>query len=166
MKYEFEDLLKEKMKMLYRYLLKIGVNEADSHDVIQDTMIKALSYIGEIDPAKLNSWLFRVALNKFYDLCRKQKRTVYIPIEPKHLIEEKSPESIVLTVEQKREFDELLNHVKPDYKHILLLKYEMNMSYKEIALTLDIKEEKVKTWLYRARKQFEKVYGRFEDAKK
>ena len=166
MKYEFEDLLKEKMKMLYRYLLKIGVNEADTHDVIQDTMIKALSYIGEIDPAKLNSWLFRVALNKYYDLCRKNKRTVYIPIEPKHLIEEKSPESIVLTAEQKREFDELLNHVKPDYKHILLLKYEMNMSYKEIALTLDIKEDKVKTWLYRARKQFEKVYGGSEDAKK
>jgi len=64
MKYEFEDLLKEKMKMLYRYLLKLGVNEADSHDVIQDTMIKALSYIGEIEAAKLNSWLFRVALNK------------------------------------------------------------------------------------------------------
>ncbi|MFD2212284.1 RNA polymerase sigma factor [Metabacillus endolithicus] len=64
MKYEFEDLLKEKMKMLYRYLLKLGVNEADSHDVIQDTMIKALSYIGEIEATKLNSWLYRVALNK------------------------------------------------------------------------------------------------------
>lgn len=37
--------------MLYRYLLKIGVNEIDSQDVIQDTMIMAVSYIGEIDPA-------------------------------------------------------------------------------------------------------------------
>lgn len=163
---ELEDLLKEKIQMLYRYLLKMGVNEMDSHDIIQDTMIKAMSYIGGIDPLKLNSWLFRVAVNNFYDLCRKQKRAVHIPIEPAHLIEWESPESFVLTVEKKREFEELLNQVKPDYKHILVLKYEFNMSYKEISRTLDIKEETVKTWLYRARKQFEKVYRRSENGEK
>ncbi|MFJ8072340.1 RNA polymerase sigma factor [Peribacillus sp. NPDC096447] len=166
MKYELEDFLKEKMKMLFRYLLKMGVNEMDAQDIIQDTMIKAWSYLGEIDPAKLNSWLFRVAVNQFYDLCRKQKRAVYIPIHPAHIIEEEGPESLVLTEEQKHEFQGLLDQVKPDYKHILLMKYEFNMSYKEIAQTLDIKEETVKTWLYRARKQFEKVYGRSEHGKK
>ena len=47
MAYELDDFLKNKMNMLFRYLLKMGVGEADAQDIIQDTMIKTLSYLGK-----------------------------------------------------------------------------------------------------------------------
>ncbi|MBM4763486.1 sigma-70 family RNA polymerase sigma factor [Bacillus sp. B15-48] len=162
MAYELDDFLKNKMNMLFRYLLKMGVGEADAQDIIQDTMIKTLSYLGEIPNDKLNAWLFKVAMSRFYDMYRKKKKEIHIPIEPEHLIDEEGPEKIILTSEQKNEFNELLDQIRPEYKHILLLKYEFHYSYKEISDTLEMKEETVKTWMYRARKQFEKVYRRSE----
>ena len=95
-------------------------------------------------------------------MYRKKKRAIHIPIEPEHLIDEEGPEEIILTSEQKNEFNALLDQIRPEYKHILLLKYEFHYSYKEISDTLDMKEETVKTWLYRAKKRFEKVYRRSE----
>lgn len=73
MAYELDDFLKNKMNMLYRYLLKMGVGDADAQDIIQDTMIKTLSYLGEIPNDKLNVWLFKVAMNRFYDMYRKKR---------------------------------------------------------------------------------------------
>ncbi|MEL4026988.1 sigma factor-like helix-turn-helix DNA-binding protein [Lysinibacillus endophyticus] len=44
------------------------------------------------------------------------------------------------------------------YKQLLLLKYELELSYNEIALLLGMKEETVRTYLFRARKEFQKKW--------
>jgi len=41
-------------------------------------------------------------------------------------------------------------------KNLLILKYDIKLTYKEISNLLDISEEKVKTYLYRARNNFKK----------
>lgn len=56
--------------------------------------------------------------------------------------------------------------MNPVYKHILLLKYDYELSYKEIATVLEMKEETVRVSLYRARNEFKKLYGRFEDGQR
>jgi len=40
----------------------------------------------------------------------------------------------------------------------LFFKYDMGLSYKEIAELLDINENTVKTYLFRAREQFKKLW--------
>lgn len=52
----------------------------------------------------------------------------------------------------------MLETMNPDYKNILLLKYDYELSYKEISSLLDMKEETIKTNLYRARNQFKALY--------
>jgi RNA polymerase sigma factor (sigma-70 family) len=51
-----------------------------------------------------------------------------------------------------------LDKLKDGYKDLIILKYDMELSYKEIALLLGIKESVVKTYLYRARKEFERMW--------
>ncbi|WP_200805351.1 sigma factor-like helix-turn-helix DNA-binding protein [Carnobacterium iners] len=41
---------------------------------------------------------------------------------------------------------------------MLLLKYELNLSYKEIALLLGMKVETVRTYLFRARIEFQEIW--------
>lgn len=59
------------------YLIKLGCNQEDAEDITQDTFYKALKYIDGIGASKISSWLFRVAINKYYDLCRTKKDTYW-----------------------------------------------------------------------------------------
>lgn len=51
-----------------------------------------------------------------------------------------------------------LNKLTPSHKNLLLLKYEMDLTYKDIGEILDISENTVKTYLYRARNNFKKFW--------
>ncbi|WP_245637756.1 sigma factor-like helix-turn-helix DNA-binding protein [Cytobacillus solani] len=67
-------------------------------------------------------------------------------------------ESNVLTIEMNKEIALTLNCIQENYKQLLLLKYELELSYKEMALLLGMKEETIRTYLFRARKDFQKKW--------
>ena len=52
----------------------------------------------------------------------------------------------------------ILNNMKEEYKSILILKYDMELSYKEIALLLGTNENVIKTYMYRARNKFKEEW--------
>ncbi|WP_439740852.1 RNA polymerase sigma factor [Bacillus pseudomycoides] len=159
----FESLLIEKSKAVYNYLIKIGAERKEAEDIVQDTLYKALLLMEEIPLERLTPWLFRVAINQHRDLYRKKQRLNPIAIESVVLIGQKSLDEVLLTSELQGEVQEILETMTEDYRHMLLLKYEYELSYKEIAVLLSMKEETVKTSLYRARNQFKKLYRRKND---
>jgi len=165
------DLVKEiftdKMSLIYAYLLKIGCNKPDAEDIIQDTFYKALTYLDVIESSKISAWLFKVSINKYYDLCRKNKRHIHINIDDKILKEALSDgtlcEDYLLNLERKQDILLTLNSLNDIYKNLLILKYVMNLSYNEIAEILDINQNTVKTYLFRAREQFKKYWRDIKD---
>ncbi|HEU4964622.1 MAG TPA: RNA polymerase sigma factor [Bacilli bacterium] len=163
MEERMQRLLREKMKQIHRYLLRLGANPADAEDIVQDAMYKGFLYIDSIAPDKFSAWLFRVAVNGYYDHCRKRKRRVEISLDDLELPQETetdAPDERVLQRERREEIDQALEDLKPLFKQLLVMKYKMELTYQEIGSLLDLKESAVKTYLHRARKQFEKVYGR------
>lgn len=57
--------LNEILKFVYSYLLKMGASKEDAEDIVQDTAYKFLQYIDSV--TNTQSWLFRVAVNQYYD---------------------------------------------------------------------------------------------------
>ncbi|MBX4260664.1 RNA polymerase sigma factor [Clostridium estertheticum] len=161
------ELFINKTDVIYRYLLKIGCNKSDAEDITQETFYKALTYIDGIDTSKISSWLFRVAINKYYDLCRKKNRQVSVSIDEDVLSERLSHdflcEDYILNLERKQDILLTLNSLNDTYKNLLILKYDMDLSYKEIAGVLDININTVKTYLARGREQFEKYWRMIEN---
>lgn len=159
------ELYKSKMKLIYKYLRKNGCSHSDAEDIVQDAFYQALRYIEGIDVDKISAWLFRVSINKFYDLCRTKSRHVILNINEedfiKNLAKDYLCEDYVLNMEKNEEVKNILNSLKNSYRSLLILKYEIGLSYREIASVLDIKETKVKTYLYRARNQFKKRWEEF-----
>lgn len=154
-----QQLIGEKVHVIKRYLIKIGANPLDAEDIIQESLYKWLLYIDSIEPEKISSWLFRVALNKYYDLCRKQNRNVTVSIRNQVFIDNQPlPEEHFDHIENREEINATLNQMKPLYKHLLVLKYEMDLSYEEICQLLDMKLGTLKTYIFRARKQFKRTY--------
>jgi len=156
------EMFEKKMNLIYKYLIKLGCSEANAEDIVQDTFYKALKYIDGIQTEKLSSWLFKVAINKYYDLCRKNNRHIQLSLHEdifkESLREDKLVEDFILDLEKKEEILKCLSSISEVQKNLLVFKYDMGLSYKEIAEILDINENTVKTYLFRAREQFKKVW--------
>jgi len=151
-------LFKDNMKIIYKYLLKIGCSHHDAEDIIQDTMCKTIEYIDVIDTNKISSWLFKVALNKYYDLCRKKSKYPSVNIDDKNFITSIFSEFSTQCNEQI-DIESILNRLNSTYRNLLILKYDIGLSYKDMSKILDMSEDKIRTYLYRARKSFKVEYG-------
>lgn len=155
-----EQLLQSKMAEIRRYLIRLGAGSADAEDIVQDTIYKALLYVDGIDGHKFSAWLYKVAINSYYDLCRRQARFRYSEeIHDYEAPESELPESMLLQQEQKILIEKILGRMNPANRQLILLKYEMEFSYKQIAALLGVSEGTVKASLYRARQQFQHIYG-------
>ncbi len=153
--------LQEKTAIIFKYLIKNGANPRDAEDIIQEALYKFILYIDSVDPNKAYSWLFRVAINQYHDLCRKQKKEVNVPFEGFEFVDDSLlPEDYVQQTEMKKEILNILNRLTPLHKQLLLLKYMLGLSYKEIAEMLDLNPGTLKTYLFRARKAFKEIYGK------
>lgn len=160
---KFKELNNE-LNIVFRYLIKKGVPQIDAEDAVQETAYKYLRFSDSIRSNKIRSWLIRVALNYYYDQCRKNKKYVFNLEE--RMVEEKAeefPELIILANERVEEFNKLLSRMRPLFSELILLKYESDLSYDEISKLLGLSISSVKTNLYRARKKFLKLYEEDSD---
>jgi RNA polymerase sigma-70 factor, ECF subfamily len=153
-----EDILQSQAKMMYKYFLKLGVPYSDAEDIVQDMLYKTLVSIETMKITHLKSWMFKVGLNVYHDYVRKKKRIDTVPIEVCRLIGSKAIEEELLQAELQAEIKAIFETMHATYKHVLLLKYDYDLSYREIAQVLDTNEDVVKTTLYRARKVFKEQY--------
>ncbi|MFD2046561.1 RNA polymerase sigma factor [Ornithinibacillus salinisoli] len=160
------DELNSELNIVYRYLVKKGVPHIDAEDAVQETAYKYLRFSDSIRSSKVRSWLIRVALNHYYDQCRKNKK--YLFNNEERIIKEKTdehPELIMIKKESAMEIHKLLSRLKPLYSELLLLKYESDLSYVEISQLLGINTNSVKTNLFRARKKLMKLYKEDHDGR-
>jgi DNA-directed RNA polymerase specialized sigma24 family protein len=70
------EVLNRELNIVFQYLVKKGVPHLDAQDAVQETAFKYLKYADSIRSSKVRSWLIRVALNYFYDQCRKNKKYI------------------------------------------------------------------------------------------
>lgn len=154
--------LNDILKFVYSYLIKMGASKEDAEDIIQDTAYKFLHYIDSVQIDNIQSWLFRVAVNQYYDLSRKKsrRRDILLKFNVQEIFEEETPEKVLLQSELERDIQEILTTLNPKYRQMLLLKYSTGLKMSEIAVLYGMKEGSIKTVLHRARKEFIKQYMR------
>ncbi len=154
-----DNVLNSELNIVYKYLLKLGISHADAEDIVQETAYKYLIYFDSIQTSKIRSWLIRVALNFHYDQCRKQQRYTFNLNELLVITNEvEHPDLIFLKKERNSELNFALSQIKPQFKELLLLKYQSDLSYEDISKLLEVSVNSIKTNLFRARKQLAKIY--------
>lgn len=160
----FEQKLYQYLEIVSAYLLKMGASKEDAEDIVQDTAYKFILYIDSIDHQNVKSWLFRVAINGYYDLYRKRTRrqAILLKFDFQQLFEEYTPEDAVVQKELVQDIEKILRKLRPKHREFLLLKYSTGLSTKEIADLYVMKATSVKTTMYRARQQFIEEYRRQE----
>lgn len=153
---------------LYRFALaRLGGNEDEARDVVQETFCKAFeridTYRGE---ASLYGWMCQICRNAITDRGRRQQR------RPEHvpLIEDDStiqsildtlaapaidePEAQLHRMDMMRLIQAALDHLPGNYGDVLEWKYVDGLSVGEIAARLTVSEKAAESALTRARGAF------------
>lgn len=156
------EIYKKQARMIYFYLKKNGCSHEDAEDIVQESYTKFIAYSSGVPSDKALSYIFTVSMNELKKLLRKQGKEHSISIDNEYFwnnfADDQDTELSVLSIEMNHEITAVLDGIQEIFKQLLLLKYELELSYKEIALLLGMKEETVRTYLFRARKEFQKKW--------
>lgn len=71
---QYEQYLIDSANEIVKLLVKNGSSVEDVQDIAQESIIKLLEIDNIIPPKKIRSWLYKVSLNKFYNLYNRNKR--------------------------------------------------------------------------------------------
>ncbi len=171
-----EDLLRKHGDTLYSIaynLLKIHGKESreDAEDMIQDTFLKIYRHIDRfygISEEETIRLLVIYTKNTVKDFLKKaEHRYSRVSLYCDDPADDTSfelpdsaptPEEVLLDEESARQFAEILDALKEDWRQILLLKYQYGYKNKEIAQVLGISESNVSARLNRAKSAFAKLW--------
>ena len=172
----YNELMKLYRDPLYFMLYeKVGDQEL-AKDLTIESLGKAFKKLHLYVPNYVfSTWLFTVARNHCIDYLRKNKLpTVSID---KMMLDEDGKRtnfdliSDMLNPEQEMEkkqrvaiLRQIVDQLKPKYRALVKLRYFKEMTYDEIATTLDIPIGTVKAQLHRSREQLFKIMSGIKDA--
>lgn len=163
----FDELYRLTSERAYFVALEFTKNNQDAEDILQESYIKALSKINELDkPESFSSWLNQIVANKSKDFLKKKKPMLFeaeenevfevLPDEDTSF----SPEESLDQTELQRTVMEVLDELSEEKRACVLMMYFEELSVGEIAETLEIPEGTVKTRLFSARKDLKDKFAK------
>jgi RNA polymerase sigma-70 factor, ECF subfamily len=153
----FDILIKRYQGIIYNYIFKITLSKEDTEDIIQEVFIKTYENLYRLENRdKFYSWLFKIAVNSMNSLLKGKKQ--YASLEDVILLNIKcnvkdTPEEILQIKEDNIQLLKRLSVLSEEQKNAVILKYVQGFSYREVGEILGIKEETIKTKIFRAKKK-------------
>ncbi|MBR3819372.1 MAG: RNA polymerase sigma factor [Clostridia bacterium] len=163
----FDELYKLTSERAYFVAFEFTKNNQDAEDILQESYVKALSKINELDkPESFSSWLNQIVANKSKDFLKKKKPMLFeaeenevfevLPDEDTSF----SPEENLDQTELQKTVMEVLDELSEEKRACVLMMYFEELSVGEIAETLEIPEGTVKTRLFSARKDLKEKFSK------
>lgn len=152
----YTHIIKTYKNPLYATILRMTNDVSVAQDLTQEAFIKIYEQLPKFDQSGVfKSWLYRVAINHCIDKLRKKVHATE-PYEQETPTNTNNPEIIFLKNEQSRELESMLAHLPEIERTIICMRYMNELTYDEIANTLQISVADVRNKLHRAKKKMRK----------
>jgi len=151
-------LIEKYTSSIYNFTSRF-VKDAGRDDIVQDVFIKVWKKLGsfDIEKAQFKTWLFTIARNTITDYLRKRKIILFGSLDTKEEsfalnIEDETilPDEALQKLQNKELLNKVVNELKEEYKIVLTLHYQEDMSFKEIGEVLNKPMNTVKSYHQRA----------------
>src|SRR6266516_5410760 len=158
---EFEEIVHRFEIPLLQYARRITGDREQARDVVQETFVKFQrngALRREDEPA---TWLFTVCRNAALNVCRKERRMMYVDEEVIEARESEQPMPFD-ELEQKEATGFLLRIVAtlpPRQQEVIQLKFQNDLSYQQIAEITKTTANNVGVLIYTALKTLRQRYG-------
>ncbi len=161
----FGQLVEHYQKAVFNLTYRMLGEAREAEDAAQEAFLRAYANLKRYDPSRsFKTWLLSIASNHCIDRLRKRRLTWLsldqeegLPPHPSLVSAEPTPEAAYLESERAADIQELMAQLPPDYRVVVVLRYWYDLSYAEIAESLETTESAVKSRLFRARQTLAKM---------
>ena len=131
------------------------VGISDATDIVQDVFVKVWTNIKKFDKSKssFKTWLFRITRNTVIDFMRKKKMINFSSLDTEgenfeDTIEDDSslPIEIMSQLEDEKMLNAFIDELPDNYKEVLVLHYQEDMTFAEIGELLNKPSNTVKSY--------------------
>jgi len=132
---------------LTRYAVSILGDIERSRDAVQDTFIKLYAQEPKSVEDKLKAWIFTVCRNRCYDILKKEKRMKRLEDDEVHALASTidDPAQLMARAEDRaklnsdlRKLLSMIDELPGRQREVMRLKFQADLSYKEIGEVLGI----------------------------
>lgn len=159
----FRELVQRYHGLVYNVIFRLTQHRELSEEMTQEAFLKAYRNLHTYDPARaFRPWLLKIASNATLSELRKMNRqstTSLNELEESGFSPENAPhpdnvgrDEVSAALERADAGKVVLSALEkldPRYKQALLLRYQHELSYEEVAETLEVPLNTVRTWLRR-----------------
>jgi RNA polymerase sigma-70 factor, ECF subfamily len=150
-------LVDECYERVYRFAYRLSGSASDADDVTQQTFLQAQRKLDQLEePDRAASWLFSIARNVYLKSLRRPVDRDCVSLES---VGEPSAESEPDLAFDGEALQRALDELPEEYRSTVVLFYFRELSYKEIAATLDVPLGTVMSRLSRAKAALRRALG-------
>src|SRR5207302_3921341 len=171
----FEELHRRYVASIYRLVRRKLGDALLAEDIAQETFMKALRMMDRVDDSfNFGGWVHTVARNLCFDELRRRQRDLRVEgtdDEDDELLANLpstsrsfDPVDVQESNETRRRVWAVAQRLPEKYRLVLTLRELQDLSYRQIARTLQMSESAVETLLYGARRRFQEEYLASETA--
>ncbi len=157
----FERLYERYCDKVYRKCLSFSKNNAQAEDLTHDIFLKLVMKLGSFkEQAKFSTWLYSITYNYCADYARSNNRhrEVYVDDGWERMDLSADDGLAELAEMEAQQLKKALEKMPFDEQTMLLMKYQDDISIREIAQVQGLTESAVKMRLKRSRDKLRKYY--------
>jgi len=164
----YGSIMRRYNQRMFRIARSIVTNDASAMDVVQESHIKAFTKLADFKgPSTFLAWLYTITRNEALMFLRKHKREVTMSNDEIHLIRSDKDNDVTALYQnndvgkpdgylENKQLQQLINRqvdsLPEDFRIVFVLRAIEQLSVKETAEILDVKEETVKTRYFRSKR--------------
>ncbi len=124
-------------KPIFNTVYRIMHNPEDAADITQIAFVKAYERIESYDPSyRFFNWLYKIAVNEAINMINRRKRRRDFEYDPPNKLA--TPDEDYALTEMSSVLHSALATMTFDHRTVIVLKHLLLLSYREIAVILDI----------------------------
>lgn len=140
------ELVRRYVKPVYNFVYRFaGNNKEEAEDIAQETFFKMWRNLKKYRAGEnFKTWLFTIARNTAYDHLRKKKNFVFSDFDTEDTLFEDTISDAepladeVFTLAESKEFlAKAMSELSPQFREVLLLHYDHELTFDEIGKILD-----------------------------
>lgn len=157
------EIVRRYERPVFNLIARMVQDRGAVEDLAQDAFIKVFRALHTFDARlRFSAWILKVAHNTAIDHLRRHRPSL-LPLDAPGPDDEpplsaRLPDEAAVSPERAAEraglasaLDAALDRVRPEYRAVILLRYQEDLDYQDIAQVLDLPLGTVKTFLHRGR---------------
>ena len=167
----FAALVIEHEKYVYNLALRVVKDENEALDLAQETFVRAWTALPNFKgQSQFRSWLYRIVTNLCYNRLPNLRRSLNDLGDD---VMEDIPETDSTFANPAQEFEsnetrnylhKAIEGLDENYRLLITMRYQNELSYEEIASTLNLPLGTVKTGIFRGKEQLRKSLTKLEES--